>query len=343
MSLRTSDAATEDESAAPAVVPDADLESAEARTPPRRTVRPCSPSDPLLTLVYHDLDRQFDALQAALPQLNGDDRVAGIHRARNATRRLRGTLKAFRDFLPDLPTRRLRSELSWLADVLGRVRDLDVHRARLEQRLVRLPGITAADIELYLLHLEVEHSEKARLLAEALAGERFARLLADFAGFLDREPSPAALRRSLGFSAREGAGEYAVRALRKLRRAGRRIDRHSSPEELHRFRIRCKRLRYQLESFEPVCGEELHPALKKLKRLQDSLGGHHDAIVAGERLRAFAASAGTTELSAGSRQALRELIALETTEAAASLKSFRHDWKRFEERVRPKKLRRRLH
>jgi CHAD domain-containing protein len=102
-------------------------------------------------------------------------------------------------------------------------------------------------------------------------------------------------------------------------------------------------LRYQLESFEPVCGEELHPALKKLKRLQDSLGGHHDAIVAGERLRAFAASAGTTELSAGSRQALRELIALETTEAAASLKSFRHDWKRFEERVRPKKLRRRLH
>jgi CHAD domain-containing protein len=343
MSLRTSDPTSHD-MATPVAAPAADTcgEVLEFPAPRRRAPRPCGPSDPLLILVYHDLDRQFDALQAALPQINGEDGVAGVHRARNATRRLRVTLKVFRDLLPDPPMRRLRSELSWLADMLGQVRDLDVHRTRLEQSLARVPAITASDIEPYLRYLEREHSAKSHALADVLAGERFARLSADFAAFLDREPSRAALRRSLGFSARDGAAEYAVRALRKLRRAGRQIGRRSSPEELHRFRIRCKRLRYQFESFEPVCEDCLRRPLKQLKRLQDSLGAHHDAVVATERLRTFTASLGMSDVSSGCRQALRDLIELETADAAASLEAFRHDWKRFEERVRPKKLKRKL-
>jgi CHAD domain-containing protein len=308
----------------------------------RRPPRPCGPSDPLLILVYHDLDRQFVALQAALPQVNSQDGVVAVHRARNATRRLRGTLKVFRDLLPDPPVRRLRSELSWLADVLGQVRDLDVHRNRLEQTLARGPPITASDIEPYLRHVEREHSTKIHELADVLAGERFARLSADFAAFLDREPSRAALRRSLGFSARDGAAQYSVRSLCKLRRAGRRIGRHASADELHRFRIRCKRLRYQLESFEPVCEDCLRRPLKELKRLQDSLGAHRDAVVASQRLRAFAASLDASEASTRCRQALHNLVGLETADAAASLDAFRHDWKRFEERIRPKRLQRKL-
>jgi CHAD domain-containing protein len=344
MSLRTSDHASDDE-ATPAAAPAAERYVEPYGLPPlrRRAIRPCAPSDPLLTLVYHDLDRQFDALQVALPQLDGDDRVGAVHRARNATRRLRSTLKVFRDLLPDPPVRHLRSELSWLGDVLGQVRDPDVHRARLAQNLGRLPATHAADLEPYLERFEHEHSERMRALADALAGERYARLSADFAGFLDREPSRSALRRSLGFTAREGTAECTVRALRKLRRAGRRINRHSSADELHRFRIRCKRLRYQLESFEPVSGDRLRRVLKNLKRLQDSLGTHHDAIVATERLRAFAATQPAADESGRrSRQALRDLIELETGDAAAALKAFRREWKRFEERVRPRKLEHRL-
>jgi len=343
MSLRTSDPTSHD-LAETVVSPATDSggEVLEFPTARRRAPRPCGPSDPLLILVYHDLDRQFEALQAALPQVNGEDGVVAVHRARNATRRLRGTLKVFRDLLPDPPVRRFRSELSWLADVLGQVRDLDVHRSRLEQSLARVPAIAASDIEPYVQYVEREHSVKSNGLADVLAGERLARLSADFAAFLDREPSRAALRRSLGFSARDGAAQYAVRSLRKLRRAGRRIGRHASADELHRFRIRCKRLRYQLESFEPVCEDCLRRPLKELKRLQDSLGAHHDAIVASQRLRASAASLGASEASTRCRQALHDLTGLETADAAASLDAFRHDWKRFEERIRPKKLRRKL-
>lgn len=337
MSLRTSVAANQDVAS-----PAADsVELHPLPLPRRRAVRPCGPADPLLTLVYHDLDRQFDALQIALSELNCDDSIGAVHRARNATRRLRGTLKVFRDLLPDPPVRRLRSELSWLAEVLGGVRDLDVHRARLDDGLSRLPATATADLEPYLRHVEQEHSERVHALEGALASERFARLSAGFAAFLDREPSRMALRHSPG-ACDDGAAEYAVPALRKLRRTGRRIDRHSPPEELHRLRIRCKRLRYQLESFEPAYGDRLRRVVRNLKRLQDSLGVHLDATVAAHRLRAFVASDGASELRPASRRAVRQLSELEAGNAKASLKSFRHDWKRFEARVRPKKLKRKL-
>jgi CHAD domain-containing protein len=305
--------------------------------PPGRAVRPCAPDDPLLTLVYHDLDRQFDALQRSLALLR-DDRIDAVHRARNATRRLRGTLKEFRDLLPASRMRRLRSELSWLADLLGQVRDLDVHRARLVDGLRHRPA--SVHLESYLRHVEQQHSDSVRALEDALADERYARLLANFGAFLDREPSRAALARAP--AARDAAAEYAVRALRKLRRAGRRIDRHSPPEELHRLRIRCKRLRYQLESFEPAYEDRPRKITRKLKRLQDSLGAHHDATVAAQRLRAYAASEGAG-LSATSRRAVRELIDLQDADAKASLRAFRRDWRRFEKRMRPRKLTRTLH
>ena len=98
-----------------------------------RGVRPCGPDDPMLVLAYHDLDRQFDALLAALPKLYASDSADVVHRARNATRRIRSTLKAFRAILPVRPATDLATEMAWLADVLGRVRDLDVHRSAMKQ------------------------------------------------------------------------------------------------------------------------------------------------------------------------------------------------------------------
>src|SRR5262245_38359550 len=77
-----------------------------------RTVRKCGPDDPMLVLAYHDLDRQFAALLTAVPQLDADNSAEATHRARNATRRIRGTLKAFRSLLPVQPATRLAAEVA---------------------------------------------------------------------------------------------------------------------------------------------------------------------------------------------------------------------------------------
>ena len=307
-----------------------------------RGVRPCGPDDPMLVLAYHDLDRQFDALLAALPKLDASDSADVVHRARNATRRIRSTLKAFRAILPVRPATDLATEMAWLADVLGRVRDLDVHRSAMKQLVAERGEHLAADIESYLRDVDIERAQARATLVGALATERFSRLLGHFTNFLDRGPPKAALRRSLGYVARDGATQLAVRGIRKLRKLGRRIDTTAKPEELHNFRIRCKRLRYQLESFEPVCGNGLHSAVKAVKRLQDTLGRYQDATVAIERLRHFHEATDASEELAPYRRALAELIRSQTDQATEANKRFQRDWRQFERTARPRRLDRKL-
>ena len=296
----------------------------------------------MLVLAYHDLDRQFDALLAALPKLHTSDSADVVHRARNATRRIRGTLKAFRAILPVRPATDLATEMAWLADVLGRVRDLDVHRSAMKQLVAERREQLSADIEIYLHDVDVERAQARTTLIGALATERFSRLLGDFTAFLDHGPPKAALRRSLGYTARDGATQLAMRGIRKLRKLGRRLDATAKPDQLHNFRIRCKRLRYQLESFEPVCGDGLSLAIKAVKRLQDTLGRYQDATVAIERLRHFHDATDASEELAPCRRALTELIQSQADQASEANKRFQRDWRQFERTARPRRLDRKL-
>ncbi len=63
----------------------------------------------------------------------------GVHQARVATRRLRSDLRTFREQLDAEPRDRLREELDWLGDELGRARDLDVLDDRLRMHASALP------------------------------------------------------------------------------------------------------------------------------------------------------------------------------------------------------------
>ena len=55
------------------------------------------------------------------------------------------------------------------------------------------------------------------------------------------------------------------------------IKKHTSPKDLHRFRIATKRFRYSLEFFRPIYGRSLDRRLKALRGLQDSLGKVSDS------------------------------------------------------------------
>jgi CHAD domain-containing protein len=61
----------------------------------------------------------------------------------------------------------------------------------------------------------------------------------------------------------------------------------SPPKELHALRIQAKKLRYLLDAVRPLYDEaEVERPLAVLKKLQDVLGGYHDAMVQQELLRA---------------------------------------------------------
>jgi CHAD domain-containing protein len=315
----------------------------EPARPARHKPRPFRPEDSMVALVYHNLDRHFDAMQRELPRVISLVDADGVHQLRAASRRIRSTLKAFGDLLPRPQAERLSTELAWFAKVLGQVRDLDVHRASLDGRLSVLPSQTATDLEPYLRDLANGYSAARQALLEQVSGERSQRLMAAFASFLDRGPSQVALRRSAGQRARQNAVGYVEQALRRVRKVGRHLERDSPPERLHELRLRCKKFRYVLESFEPVFGDRLRTAVKAARRLQDSLGDIQDASVAAHHVQTYLDSMEPSQSSAACRLALAELMRLHGRDAADAQKRFRRAWKRFDTKVRKRKLRRLMH
>jgi CHAD domain-containing protein len=75
---------------------------------------------------------------------------------------------------------------------------------------------------------------------------------------------------------------------RKVRRQVRKAHRHPSPERLHRVRIKAKELRYSSEFATPFVERPARRLAKAARKLQDQLGEHHDAVAAGDWLRALA-------------------------------------------------------
>jgi CHAD domain-containing protein len=94
--------------------------------------------------------------------------------------------------------------------------------------------------------------------------------------------------------------------MKQLRRASDGLPADPSDEELHAVRIRAKRARYAAEL---AGGKKLKPAIAALKRVQDVIGEHQDAVVAETKLRAVA--------TAGSAVAAGRLIERERARRAA--------------------------
>ena len=61
--------------------------------------------------------------------------------------------------------------------------------------------------------------------------------------------------------------------------------------DLHGVRIKAKRARYAAELAAPVAGRPAERFVDRVKKLQDILGEHQDAVVAEARLRALAGKA----------------------------------------------------
>jgi CHAD domain-containing protein len=251
---------------------------------------------------------------------------------------MRATLKIFRDLLPSGPRRHFAAELAWLAGELGRVRDLDVQCATIEHDIAAAAA-TSASFGPYLARLRQDRDAAVQVLATALRSVRVQTLLSDFAAFLDAEPSPAARRRWADLGACDGATEFGLRARRRLRKLARRAEDDPAPERMHTLRIRCKRFRYLLECFEPICDDRLREHVQLVRKLQDTLGEYQDAHVGMERLSAELAALGDSEQDVATKAPLLELLQAREQDAIGARKRFRKEWLAFERRVTKKKLR----
>jgi CHAD domain-containing protein len=241
-------------------------------------VKPPGPKAPALEQVRHLLAAQLRELERHDPgvRLRGD--AEDLHRFRVATRRARAIVRATGPVLGNVLAP-LGEELKWLAGVLGPARDLDVLLDRL-QAGVRTLGVDRPGAELIVAAVEEERERAHDAVLEALADERYFRLLDAFATAIASLPS---------LDASGGLRLLAAAELRKLDKAARRLGDDPADDDLHALRMRAKRARYAAELAELGQGSKtLSRYLAALKALQDVIGEHQDAVVAEAKLRVIA-------------------------------------------------------
>ncbi len=194
----------------------------------------------------------------------------GVHQMRVACRRLRSALSFLKKRLPKR-ARRFARELRWFASELGPARQWDVF---LDETLAPLQQARPDDASLGMLAARAEEARDSGYarMREAVLSPRYARLVLDLLGWLEKKEFGKRARRTIG---RVGQPVLDKR-YEKVRATGTR--RHElGDEELHDLRIEVKKLRYAAAFF-----QDLYPKrdgaefAKVFKRLQDALGRIQD-------------------------------------------------------------------
>jgi CHAD domain-containing protein len=252
-----------------------------------------------------------------------------VHAMRVAIRRLRAALQVFRR-LGGL--RKLEQRVKRMQDALGDVRDLHVQAAWLEGAASKAekekPGTRAGIAAL----------RDARL---ARLDDREARLRRELKHWVERTV-PRLLER---MDALEDAHRFGGRRVRehlrkRIRRVARRMDTYMDApdaESAHELRKDLKKLRYEMEIFQPAFRRTMDALQELLVPLQEGLGELHDADVRLEIFERLAAEAAPRE-----RKAARALLSIVRDERAKRAAEIARELQRWRSEEIPRRLRRML-
>ncbi|HVA82432.1 MAG TPA: CHAD domain-containing protein [Candidatus Binataceae bacterium] len=211
--------------------------------------------------------------------------VEPIHQLRVASRRLRAAIEMFSGSLYAAQAGLLRRDLTWLAQIAGKVRESDVIGDTIRARAPKLEPKLAALLAPLYSELEVSRRLALAELGEALSSPRCAATLARL-----RKPRIRVAMSSAALG--PAAATILATMTRAMSRAGAPLAVSSIPEAVHRLRVRVKRMRYALEMLAALGGKRNRKALVRLEAMQDRLGSFNDAIVAIRWLIAYASAEG---------------------------------------------------
>ncbi len=211
-----------------------------------------------------------------------------LHDFRVAVRRTRSALSQVKGVLPQRTLKRYQREFTWLGQITGNTRDLDVYLLNFDDYRNSLPASMQADIEPLLEFLHSHRESEQKTLVRSLDSARYRRLVVDWRSFLEQPVNP---RSTLGNARRpiyEVACERIWRIYKRILREGRAIGPDTPAESLHELRKSAKKLRYLMEFFQSLYPPgRIRRLINVLKRLQNNLGDFQDFEVQVQTLRRF--------------------------------------------------------
>lgn len=237
-----------------------------------------------------------DVLANANYAYQSDD-PEGVHQFRVGIRRMRAAFSLFRDAMVKADRFPIANELRGLQRKLGAAREWDV---LVEETIGGMPKELRKSSGNLVKIAEMKCAAGHRGAHAALRNPHCTGLLLRLEFWVDRQFGSEALSpRERKWKAGVLAGpigRFAGSVLRvqhtKVRKLGKKI-RELDATELHRLRIRIKKLRYATDFFGDICpGRRMERYLSSLKKLQQVLGTLHDEIVAPKLFAELAAAAG---------------------------------------------------
>jgi CHAD domain-containing protein len=208
----------------------------------------------VLRLIRHD------------PGMRLDRHPEDVHQARVATRRLRSDLRTFRGLVQAEWASGLRDELGWLAGILGAVRDRDVMLQRMARRVDGLAEASRPRAAGILTTLQAARGEAHVELLESLRSHRYLALLD---GLVEAANAPMLLPEA-ALPAKDVLPGLVRQPVRALTRQVKALHDGGSEDELHRVRIRVKRVRYAAEAVAPVLGKRARAVARAAASLQET-------------------------------------------------------------------------
>lgn len=291
-------------------------------TAPRAAAPAASRAEPAALTLRSALGVHLRTLAAAEDGVRAGD-AEPVHQMRVATRRLRATLALFAPLVPKPLSRVAERELAWLGTAVGSVRDLDVLDRAVGDLAKRLDPELRATLGPIAVAIRERRAVAQDGLTKTLGSARCRRLRARIGTFAGSR-LPATPDGSLG--------KVAPRLLRPLLRttlrAGRQVNVESSPAEVHRLRVRVKRLRYALETLRGPEDKATSKMLRRLSGLQNLLGDYQDAVTQAAWLRTYAES---TLLAPGPLLGVGALLQLLGRRARRRRKRFPEKWEQFDQ------------
>lgn len=210
-----------------------------------------------------------------------------LHEYRVSLRKSRSLVSLFKDVFPPRQLVSIKQEMGDLGRSTNQLRDLDVYLLEQSDYESLLPASLRAGIREMFDDFSAQHksakSKVKRWLSSKTYENKITKLQATFA-------KPDAL-------ASTDASEQQIYALvtnklhkryKKIAKLGSRITPETPDDEVHELRIECKKFRYLMEFFAPLYKQnKVKLLIKKLKKLQDTLGKFNDFSVQQESLNAY--------------------------------------------------------
>jgi len=206
----------------------------------------------------------------------------GVHQMRVGLRKFRAAISIFSELVNDSQTKAIKGELIWMTNELGPARDLDVYIKTTVEPLEKLRP-KKRGLREFADDLVSRRKAAFKKIKDAVDSPRYRSLILDTLQWIEAGDWLKHSRTCAGRPIGRFAADCIARQRRKVLKKQKGLAEFGS-RQLHKLRIKFKKLRYSCDFFGSLCGgrkmkRRLHRFDDCLSELQDDLGTLNDISV----------------------------------------------------------------